>query len=74
MRGLSGLAIDGNDTIYTADAESDPTEWLKGLRIGSVKDRKATIFVPPHKTDGAGGTAEEGIAINSAGNLFTAEA
>src|ERR1044071_5089500 len=30
---VSGLAIDGSDTIYTADSESDPKrhpDWLKG--------------------------------------------
>ena len=74
---VSGLAIDGKDTIYTSDAESDPKRhpgWLKGLRIGSSKDGKVTIFVPPHKTDAPDGAAGEGIAIDNAGNLFAAEA
>ena len=74
---VSGLAIDGNDTIYAADSESDPKRhpgWLKGIRIGSLKDGKVTIFVPPHKTDAPDGAMGEGIAIDSAGNLFTAEA
>jgi DNA-binding beta-propeller fold protein YncE len=74
---VSGLALDGKDTIYTSDAESDPKRhpgWLKGLRIGSLKDGKVTIFVPPHKTDTPDGAAGEGIAIDSAGNLFAAEA
>ena len=42
--------------------------------IGSLKDGKVTIFVPPHKTDALEGAMGEGIAIDSAGNLFTAEA
>jgi hypothetical protein len=36
----SGLAIDGNDTIYVADSESTPRVhpgWLRGIRIGSLK-------------------------------------
>jgi DNA-binding beta-propeller fold protein YncE len=73
----SGLAIDGNDTIYVADSESTPKVhpgWLRGIRIGSLKDGKATIFVPPHKTDTPDGAMGEGIAIDAAGNLFTAEA
>jgi DNA-binding beta-propeller fold protein YncE len=74
---VSGLAIDGSDMIYAADSESEPKRhpgWLKGIRIGSLKDGKVTIFVPPHKTDAPEGAMGEGIAIDSAGNLFTAEA
>jgi DNA-binding beta-propeller fold protein YncE len=79
----SGLAIDGNDTIYVADSESTPRThpgWLKGIRIGSLKDGKVTMFVPPHKTDSPDGAISpdgamgEGIAIDAAGNLYTAEA
>ena len=73
----SGLAIDRNDTIYTADSESTPRShpgWLKGVRIGSLKDGKVTIFIPPHKTEAPDGAMGEGIAIDAAGNIFTAEA
>jgi DNA-binding beta-propeller fold protein YncE len=74
----SGLAIDRNDVIYTADSESTERVhpgWQRGIRIGSLKDGKVTTFIPPHATpnspDGAMG---EGIAIDAAGNIFTAEA
>jgi DNA-binding beta-propeller fold protein YncE len=74
----SGLAIDKNDVIYTADSESTERVhpgWLRGIRIGTLKDGKVTTFIPPHTTanspDGATG---EGIAVDAAGNIFTAEA
>ena len=73
----SGLAIDRDDTIYVADSESAPKVhpgWLRGIRIGSLKDGKVTMFVPPHKTDAPEGAMGEGIAIDAAGNLYTAEA
>jgi len=73
----SGLAIDANDNIYVADSESTAQVhpgWQRGIRAGNLKDGKVTIFVPPHKTEAPDGAMGEGIAIDSAGNLFTAEA
>jgi DNA-binding beta-propeller fold protein YncE len=74
---VSGIAVDPNDMIYAADSESTPKShpgWLKGIRIGSVKDGKVTMFVPPHQTETPDGAMGEGIAIDAAGNVFTAEA
>jgi DNA-binding beta-propeller fold protein YncE len=74
---VSGLAIDKNDTIYASDSESTPRVhpgWSKGIRIGSLKDGKVTMFIPGHKTESPDGAMGEGIAIDAAGNLYTAEA
>ena len=74
----SGLAIDKNDVIYTADSESNAKShpgWLRGVRIGDLKDGKVTVFIPPHAVpDSPDGAMGEGIAIDAAGNIFTAEA
>jgi sugar lactone lactonase YvrE len=73
----SGLAIDKNDVIYTTDSESTDRVhpgWIRGVRIGSLKDGKVTMFIPPHKTDAPEGAMGEGIAIDAAGNIYTAEA
>ena len=74
----SGLAIDTNDVIYTADSESTEKVhpgWQRGIRIGSLKDGRVTIFIPPHMTpNSSDGAMGEGIAIDAAGHVYTAEA
>ncbi len=74
---VSGLAIDKNDTIYAADSESTEQThpgWQKGIRIGSLRDGKVTMFIPGHETENPDGAMGEGIALDAAGNLYTAEA
>lgn len=74
----SGLAIDKNDMIYTADSESTEKVhpgWQRGIRIGSLKDGKVTVFIPPHLVpNSADGAMGEGIAVDAGGNIYTAEA
>jgi sugar lactone lactonase YvrE len=54
---ISGLWIDGSDTIYAADSESETvsrnpdgtpsrTDWKRGIRIGSARDGKVVSLIP----------------------------
>jgi DNA-binding beta-propeller fold protein YncE len=73
----SGIAIDAQDNIYVSDSESDARVhpgWMRGVRIGSLKTGHVTTFIPPHKTEMPDGAMGEGIAVDPAGNIYTAEA
>ncbi len=73
---LSGIFIDRNDTLYGADSESSDTSnkgWRRGIRIGSAKDLKPLYFIPDPQTTPSGTSAAEGVAADSAGNIYGAE-
>jgi sugar lactone lactonase YvrE len=78
----SGIFIDKNDILYSADSESrrpvgygyNPG-WQRGIRIGSVKDGKVTAFIPdtdPNPDGGATSNAE-GITVDSNGVIYGAQ-
>ena len=77
----SGLFIDKNDVLYSADSESHVVwsgnwGWKRGIRIGSVNDGRVTHFIPdPGQPDPftGGTTAAEGVAVDSDGNIYGAE-
>jgi sugar lactone lactonase YvrE len=74
----SGVAVHG-DLIYVADSESGsvaPSQkaWIRGIRIGSIKDGKVMYFIPdPEKDKTTGTLAAEGVAADAAGNVYGAE-
>ena len=68
----SGLFIDKNDILYSADSTSGAKVnpgFQRGIRIGSVKDGKVTGFVPDPDPDGS----QEGVAADLQGNLYAAQ-
>lgn len=82
----SGVAVDKAGNLYVADSESgsvsrDPktrevtrTEWIRGIRVGSLKDGKITAFIPDPQKDLRSGTlAAEGVAVDAEGNVYGAE-
>ena len=74
----SGVAVRG-DMIFVADSESGsvaPAQkaWIRGIRIGSIKDGKLMYFIPdPDKDKTTGTLAAEGVAVDAAGNVYGAE-
>ncbi len=78
----SGIFIDANDMMYVADGESSPDfrdggflprpdarwrEWLRGVRIGSLRDGKVLYFIPEAEI------APEGVAVDAVGNVYGGE-
>ncbi len=67
----SGIYIDRNDTLYSADTQSDEKTnpgYQRGIRIGSAKDGTVSALVTDPDPDGTG----EGIAADTGGNLYGA--
>ncbi|HUR48345.1 MAG TPA: peptidyl-alpha-hydroxyglycine alpha-amidating lyase family protein [Acidimicrobiales bacterium] len=75
---VSGLFIDANDVMYAADSESNTPRnpgFLRGIRIGSVKDGRIQSFIPYTNKEqlNAGGThGVEGVTADAAGNVYGA--
>jgi len=75
----SGLYIDANDVLYSADSESNTGArrnpgWYRGIRIGSAIDGFVTAFIPDPNTGAARGTSvAEGVTADEDGNVYGAE-
>ncbi|OFW24102.1 MAG: hypothetical protein A3H97_18405 [Acidobacteria bacterium RIFCSPLOWO2_02_FULL_65_29] len=64
----SGLFIDRNDMLYSADSESGSVNpahgaWKRGIRIGSVKDGKVTTFIPDPSGQGVTFAMQDGKPV-----------
>ncbi len=75
----SGLYIDANDILYSADSESNTGPgrnpgWYRGIRIGSAVTGFVTAFIPDPNTGEANGTSvAEGVTADEEGNVYGAE-
>ena len=76
----SGLFIDRNDNLYSADSESGSVnpahgDWKRGIRVGSIKDGKVVAFIvdPEQDIKKSGTLAAEGVAVDREGNIYGAE-
>jgi len=76
----SGIYIDSKDMIYVADSESgsvgngkDRTDWKRGIRVGSLADGKVTALIPDPNDKATNTSAAEGVAVDTAGNIYGAE-
>jgi sugar lactone lactonase YvrE len=74
----SGLWIDRNDVLYSADSESGSVNpphgaWMRGIRIGSARTGEVTAFIPDPEAKPANTSSAEGVAVDAAGNIYGAE-
>jgi secreted PhoX family phosphatase len=74
----SGVFVDGKDTIYVVDSQSNATQnpgFTRGIRIGSARDGKVTAFIPDNQPDADknNNAGKEGVAADAAGNVFAGE-
>jgi streptogramin lyase len=74
----SSIVVDGYDTIYVADSESESVSknhdgWKRGIRIGSLTNGVVTAFIPDPVETARTTSAAEGIAVDAQGNIFGAE-
>lgn len=74
----SGLFIDANDVLYSADSESGSIapsrpEWKRGIRIGSAADGTIWSFIPDPVEQTRNTSAAEGVTVDAAGNIYGAE-
>jgi streptogramin lyase len=76
----SGLYIDRNDVLYSADSESNDQrnpEGRRGIYVGSARTGEVTAFIPdeadPNNGPTRGTSGAEGVAADAMGNIYGAE-
>jgi sugar lactone lactonase YvrE len=74
----SGIALDRNGTLFSADSQSGTAqvnpELKRGLRIGDVKDGTVKFFIPdPDAIVAGAGGGREGVAVDRDGNVYVSK-
>jgi sugar lactone lactonase YvrE len=74
----SGIALDRNGTLFSADSQSGTgqvnPELKRGLRIGDVKDGTVKFFIPdPDAIVAGAGGGREGVAVDRDGNVYVSK-
>lgn len=74
----SGLYIDHNDMLYSADSESGSVNpahgsWLRGMRIGSAVTGEVHYIIPDPFPNCTGTCAAEGVTVDRNGVIYGAE-
>ena len=73
----SGIYVTDDDMIYVADSESEFDDvrnpgWHAGIRVGSLLDGIVDYFIDGTVAAYPDGSNPEGVAVDSAGNVFGA--
>lgn len=74
----SGLYIDQNDVLYSADSESGSVNpahgaWLRGIRVGSAITGEVQYLIPDPNPDCRGTCTAEGVVADRNGVIYGAE-
>jgi hypothetical protein len=77
----SGIWITPDDMLYAVDSESGSVaparkDWQRGIRIGDLKEgptARVQYFIPDTAVNPPSTSAGEGIAVDPAGHIYSAE-
>lgn len=74
----SGIYIDKNDVLYSADSESGSVnpahgDWLRGIRVGSAITGEVEFLIPDPQPDCTGTCTAEGVVADHNGVIYGAE-
>ncbi|MCH7816602.1 MAG: hypothetical protein IIC60_08540 [Proteobacteria bacterium] len=74
----SGIYIDKNDVLYSADSESGSVnpahgDWIRGIRVGSAQTGEVEFLIPDPMPECRGTCTAEGVVADRNGVIYGAE-